>query len=127
VAGVDTGDKFVQKLKRMMMDHDPPLDIKTLADSLGLSYEHVRKLVRGLTLPSKLLISHLARFFEVEEQELAEIVKRDQIKRKYGNQFSISPSNPGLSEIVSTWNTLTDPQKMALLSQLDTFVAENTK
>ena len=117
--------KFALELKRLMSEHDPPLDIKRLADSLSLSYEHARKIVRGLSPPSELLARELARFFGVAPQRFTDLVRKDRFSREYGEEFEIPASNPGLREIVSAWAKLTDTQKKALLTMLEAFIAQN--
>lgn len=118
---------FALELKRLMSKHDPPLDIKELAASIPLSYEHTRKLVRGLCTPSGALTRDLARFFGVAPQRFADLVKRDRFDREYGGEFEIPVSNPGLREIVSEWDKLANEQKGALLTMLEAFVAQQRK
>ena len=120
-----TRGTFALELKRLMSEHDPPLDIKKLADSMSLSYEHVRKIVRGLSVPTRFIILALAAYFDVDSAELEAIAKADLFKRKYGEEFEIPASSPGLREIVSEWGKLTGVQKEALLTMLEAFIAQN--
>lgn len=115
------------ELQRLMDQYDPPLSIRGLSVKLGVSYEYVRRLVRGLVLPSELASRELARFFGIDCEVFAALVERDRIAREYGNAYLIPNSDPELAKLASSWELLTVKQKQALLSQLDLFLAQNLR
>jgi hypothetical protein len=120
-----TGQTFSERLQQLMEEHDPPLGIKELADTLQISYEHTRKMARGLSVPTRFLIRGLADVFGVDAAELESVAKTDMFQRKYGEMSTTPIFNPEVAPFATAWHMLTDPQKNALLSQLKTFMSKN--
>jgi transcriptional regulator with XRE-family HTH domain len=117
---------FARELNRLMKQHDPPLDIGGLSTTSGvLGYEHARRSVRGIVVPSDSIVRELARFFGVEVQTLVRIAKNDRLAREYGESCEMLMIEPELAEFGSAWSTLTDNQKESLKTQLDLFLKQN--
>lgn len=110
-----------------MDNHEPPLGIKEFADVLGISYEHSRKMVRGLAVPTRFLILAIAKEFGEDPGELERLAKEDSFRRKYGAESPTPIFNPEVAPFATAWHMLTDSQKNDLLARLKTHVAANTK
>ena len=122
----DSGElAFATELQRLMDQQDPPMEIKEVAKKIGISYEHARKLVRGLAVPTAWLCRDLARFFAVDAGPFAALAQKDRFEKKYGESHQITVSDEGLTKLASNWQLLTDQQKQVLLSQLTLFLAQN--
>ena len=117
---------FPQRLQQLMDEHNPPFDLKELADVVGCSYEHARKMLRGITLPSKFLLQAIARVFDVDESELEAVVRATRFQKEYGTDAPGSVFNPEVLPFATAWPVLTDIQKSQLLSQLKKFVSANS-
>jgi hypothetical protein len=109
--------EFARELGRLMMEHNPPLDIKGLAVSSELfTYEHARKLVRGITLPSRLMLYGLARFFGVPSDTLCRLAQRDRLVRQEG-------ADPDLASIISLWDSMSAGQKKIIIDHCTSFAS----
>jgi transcriptional regulator with XRE-family HTH domain len=125
-AAEETEGAFASELQRLMKEHDPPLGIRGLSISLGMfSYEHARKLYRGISLPSKSITFAIAHYFGVPPDPLYALVKRDQFVREYGDDFACQITDQGLASFVSSWGRLSEMQKKSLLLQLEIFTTQN--
>ena len=47
-------NSFAERLKQLMQEHTPPLNLKRLAEEADISYEHARKMARGDTIPKNM-------------------------------------------------------------------------
>lgn len=117
-------EKFAAELDRLMRQHEPRFSIKTLADELGLTYEFVRKLVRGSNLPSPGTMINMARLFGVEVSELEELVKEDQFAATFGREIASILFNPETKALVLGLNQLDNIGKKQVLGLLDKLLRE---
>jgi transcriptional regulator with XRE-family HTH domain len=60
------------------------LSITNLSESLGISYEHVRKIVKGETTPSRHVVRELSLILDVDEDDLSDLANKDRALRKFG-------------------------------------------
>jgi hypothetical protein len=120
-------ETFADRLQRLMDEHDPPLGIKELADMLDTSYEHARKMVRGLTVPSHFIVGAIAQLFGVDASELNEVAKLDSFHRKFGEGTPTPVFNSEVAPFASAWSVLTEGQKTQLLTLLKQFVSANAR
>lgn len=105
---------FAQRICEQMEKLE--LSITSVADQLGISYEHMRKICRGETFPSKFMLSPLGAILQLSEQELENLMVADKIRQKYGRiPTSISGKNPELEPLERIWPRLTESQKEELL------------
>lgn len=73
---------FATKLRELMKQHDPPLNMRNLTVQSGLlCYEHARQLVHGVSAPSESLAEKLALFFGTDVDDLLEPLWGDRLKR----------------------------------------------
>lgn len=61
------------------------LNLRDLAMRVEASYEHMRKLVKGMTPPSKPLLKLICKEIKLDYQEMLQIVEEDRIQKKYGD------------------------------------------
>ncbi len=122
-----TEQSFAARLQQLMDEHNPPWGIQELADAVQVSYEHTRKMVRGLSVPSKFVIRALAEIFKIDASELEAVAKTDQFHRKYGEDSPTPIFNPEVAPFATAWTMLTEAQKTFLLTHLKTFVSKNAK
>lgn len=118
-------NSFAERLKELMQDHTPPLDLKRLAEEADISYEHARKMVRGDTIPTKFIIRTLATFFKVESSPLEALANSDRFSKKYGKHAPASVFNPDIAPFAKGWDMLTETQRVSLLNQLKTYLEKN--
>jgi transcriptional regulator with XRE-family HTH domain len=104
------------------------LSIKDVADKAESTYEHIRKITRGTSFPSKYFIRVLAEVLDMDKQELEELVAVDQIMHKYGKTLNrVIGKNPELDPIEKVWSKLTKDQKADFISQITAVARRNRK
>jgi hypothetical protein len=124
----ESSSSFADELNRLMESADPPVSLGDLAKKLGASYEYSRRLVRGLSVPSKHFIVSISHLFGVDAEELEQLAKRDRMKAQFGADAMIPDSlNPEVEPFNRSWHLLNDAQKDALLGMLKQFLSSNRK
>ncbi len=101
--------------------------IRDLAAAAGVTYEHVRKIVKGDALPSRHSLQTLAKVLELELEEVEPLRVADGIRLKYGQiPKEITGRDPELQPIERYWHRLTKEQK-ATVTQLVRTLAHQIK
>jgi transcriptional regulator with XRE-family HTH domain len=119
---------FGTRLQELMDSHKPQMEIRDLSDALGSTYEYVRKMVRGLSLPSKYMLRSIAQVFKADLHELERLVAADRIKKEHGDiPFELSGKNPEIEPFERGWDKLTKDQKASLTTMLKQFLTQNRK
>lgn len=66
-------------------------DHRTLPDfarSIGTTYEHARKLVKGMAFPSRLLLKEICRVLHLKFDEMDRLLVEDKLRYKYGPRYA---------------------------------------
>ncbi len=88
------------------------LSARDLADRAKITYEHVRKLIRGDAYPSKSLLRVICQELDWDPERALQLSHTDKIERKFGGvPAMLAGKNPELSEIERHWEYLNDEQK----------------
>ena len=104
-------------LKRM---GESKLSIGDLAQNLGTTYEHVRMIVRGKTIPSKLMVGTLADALKINRDQLERLAIADRIRLKFGKiPLELSGKNPELEPLERIWKHLSEEHKADLVAQAE--------
>jgi hypothetical protein len=86
--------KFAAALNARMEEMN--LGINDVARMTSSTYEYIRKLSRGLALPSKYMINTLAGVLKLDAGELLDMSVEDKLRLKHGDSYlrarGISPS-----------------------------------
>jgi len=118
--------RFGEMLQGKMAEKQ--LSIRELSAAVGSTYEYIRKLVRGLALPSKYMINTLAPILDMDVAEAQRLIDTDKLAKKFvGFTVEVAGKNPELESMERGWQDLTDSQKEALLMQFKTYIAQNKK
>lgn len=95
------------------------ISLAELATTLDYSYEQVRKLWIGLSLPSPLLLKELNKRLDMDPERAADAVAADRIERKYGAAgLRVRKVSPRMARIDELVNLLTDEQFECALAML---------
>jgi transcriptional regulator with XRE-family HTH domain len=113
---IDPKNKFAEHLATLMEEHDPPLGIKELAEAIGITYEHARRLVRGLSIPSPAILIVLADVFGVDRGVLQGLAKTPS-----------ALAHPEVEMIAKAWNMLSEKQRAEILTLVKRSLHENNK
>lgn len=115
---------FAQTVQRRMDELN--LSIRELADKTGSTYENIRKIVRGTSLPSKYFVRTIAHVLGLDEGEMTDMVAADKIKHKFGGVPELlAKKNPELVPIERLWSALTTAQKDNVLEMVRTYAKRN--
>ncbi len=84
------------------------LSQKMTAVRLGCSYEYVRKMIRGESLPSPILLKRLCSVFQWDRKKIEKLVLLDRCRRRYGPTFwTVLGKNPHYEPLYILWPYLT--------------------
>lgn len=104
------------------------LTIKDVAARSGLTYEHVRKLVKGEAYPSRLALRELCQVLKLESGEMNELAVADRLEKKYGGiPHALAGRHPELSLLERWWDLLTEEQKESFRIQIRSVAESNEK
>src|SRR5216684_7150979 len=96
------------------------LSIAELARKVGATYEHVRSLVRGKAIPSKLMVQALAEALRINKAELERLATADHIRAKFGKiPLELSGKNPELEPLERVWDHLSKEHRADLIAQAE--------
>ena len=118
------------RLARALAERMNELDltIKDVAASSGLTYEHVRKLVKGEAYPSRLALRELCRVLKLENAEMDQLAIADRLEKKYGGiPHALAGRHPELSLLERSWDLLTADQKESFRIQIRSVAESNQK
>jgi transcriptional regulator with XRE-family HTH domain len=101
--------------------------IEQITEQTDVGYEQVRRILRGLTIPSKPVLRQICEFLKLDFEEFSRIRSRDEIRKKHGvnvlREFSLEHD---LAKLETAWPSLRDEQKRLLLGMLESFLKENS-
>lgn len=104
------------------------LSIRDVSDKLGATYEYVRRMVRGMSLPSKYMIVSLEEILQWPRDEMRLLTVSDKLEREHGGiPELLAGKNPELAPFEHGWPMLLDQEKEVLISQLNTFVRQHKR
>jgi hypothetical protein len=87
-----------------------------LAEATGITYEHARKLVRGDTFPSKLLLPQIVKVLGLDKQKMQNMVISDRLRKEFGGiPDALAGKTPRMVKIEAVLEKLTDEQFSNLL------------
>ncbi len=97
--------------------------IRTLADRLNVSYEHVRRILAGEPVVSEDLNKKLSDTLGLDAEEMFRVAIREKMRRRFPDADLGTPETG--SRIDKLWQELGTAQKQALISIAEAFVAKN--
>ncbi len=91
------------------------VSIRDLALATGVTYEHIRRCVRGINNPATPLLRLICGYLELDEAEMAQYAAADELERKFGDVPALlADKNPEMTMIERHWVNLTAAQKTDL-------------
>lgn len=104
------------------------LSLHDLAKEFGMTYEYMRRLVRGLNVPSKTVLRLVSQRFGWDFDEAEKLLVGDRFRMKNGEHGAIAQEiNPEVEPFERGWHLLAETQKESLLAQFNLFLAQNRK
>jgi transcriptional regulator with XRE-family HTH domain len=109
-----TAERLLQRMEELN------LSIGDLSEKVGTTYEHVRSLLRGKSIPSKLMVQSLAKTLRMDKAELERLATADRIRAKFGKiPLELSGKNPELEPLERLWDNLSQEHKADLIAQAE--------
>lgn len=85
---------------------------RELAGRVKITYEHVRKLIRGEAYPSQSLLTVVCSELGWDSTRATQLAQTDKIERKFGGVPALlAGKNPELTEVERHWEYLNPEQK----------------
>jgi transcriptional regulator with XRE-family HTH domain len=104
------------------------LSIKDVAARSGLTYEHIRKLVKGEAYPSRLALQELCDVLALDQPAMDQLAIADRLEHKYGGiPHALAGRHPELSLLARWWDLLTEEQKDSFRIQIRSVAESNEK
>lgn len=111
---------LVDKLEAQQMS------VMKLAEDLGRTYEHTRKLVRGLAFPSRYLLKDISKLLKLDDEEMWKLVVSDKIQTKYGGiPEELSGKTPRFTQVERLLPKITEDQFQSLMGMLEGWAKRN--
>jgi transcriptional regulator with XRE-family HTH domain len=102
------------------------VSIRDLAKKLDLSYEHVRRIVRGITIPSTALLLMMCSELGLDKTAMLAAARMTKVLKDYGG---IPPElighKAGLEPIERVWDRLTDDQQKDAVTMIEGWARRN--
>lgn len=99
---------------------DRGVSIRDLAKKIEVTYEHMRRIVRGAGEPSKYVLKLICDELKLPYKELLDVAKATEMQEKYGDlPVVLAGKKPGMEPIDRVWDQLTEDQQegMVVLAQ----------
>jgi len=104
------------------------MSLNDLAAKTGSTYEYVRKLSRGLALPSKYMLRVLAEAIGLKYDEMEKIVVEDRIRMKYGEaSLKVRGRSLAMEPFEKMVPQLDKAQREQIIGIMETWVKNNRK
>jgi transcriptional regulator with XRE-family HTH domain len=104
------------------------LSLQDLAKEFDMTYEYMRRLARGLTLPSKTVLKLMSQRFKWDYQGVETELVQDRFRAANGPKGAIAQIlNPEVEPFEKAWHLLEEPQKQILRAQFDMFLTQNRR
>lgn len=109
-----SGERLLKRMEELNVS------IAELAQRVGATYEHVRSLVRGKAVPSKMMVQALADALRINRAELERLATADRIRAKFGKiPLELAGKNPELEPLERLWPHLSKEHKADLIAQAE--------
>jgi transcriptional regulator with XRE-family HTH domain len=102
------------------------VSIRDLALATGVTYEHIRRVVRGMNNPATPLLKLICASLQLNETDLMQYAAADELERKYGDVPAIlSGKAPDMVMLERYWAHLTPDQKQDLTNLAQQWATRN--
>jgi transcriptional regulator with XRE-family HTH domain len=119
-----TQELFSDRISSAM--NEVGMTIRGLAQVLGMTYEHARKLTKGEALPSGIVLRAICAELNLDPHEMEMLSTASRIRKKYGKiPMELAGKNPELEPIELAWDHLTAEQKKDATSMIQGWAKRN--
>lgn len=116
------GTAFLEALEHNKMN------VRDLAAAIDGSYEHLRKLLKGLAYPSGYLLKDICKVLKLDFNEMENLVTQDKLEAKFGSSLhAVMGTDPNLSPFAELIPHLTQEQRESFLAQMKAVMRQNRR
>jgi hypothetical protein len=104
------------------------LSLHDMTKEFDMSYEYMRRVSKGINLPSKTVLKLFSHRFRWDYAEMEKLLVQDRFRMKNGVQGAIAQEfDPEVEPFEKCFRLLDESQKKILLAQLNLFVTQNRR
>lgn len=105
---------------------DKKMSVMDLAKAIKTTYEHTRKVVRGLAFPSRYLLKDICKVLDLKEEDMWKLVVSDKIQFKYGGiPEELAGKSPRFTQIERLLPKISEEQFESVLGMLEGWARRN--
>lgn len=102
------------------------LSIRGMAEKVDLTYEHMRRIAKGESVPSTVILRAICKVLDIDFDTAQRFAVASKIREKYGNiPAEIAGKEPELEPIERAWQHLTDAQKQDAVTMIQGWAKRN--
>lgn len=102
------------------------LTMREMAKKLAITYEHVRRIARGESVPSRLLLKPMCELLGMDYEHAESLTQAQKMERMYGAvKVEFIPQN--MKELFSVWRDLSDSQQEDAMSMMQGWAKNNQR
>jgi hypothetical protein len=122
----DLSQEYGEKIReRLRAGPSGRIAIRTIAETIGYSYEHVRQAVMGKPSGSRAFNDALSKFLALDPDEMWKLAVRTKTLRRYGLSAMRELDPPRDDRMRALWAELGHSDREQLLSIAEALVARN--
>jgi len=103
------------------------MSIRELAGLVGVTYEHARRLSRGLSVPSRYMCRVICEALDLNFAEVYPGVVKDSVERRYGKSVKPEEIDGHVDPVHKLWGRLTPSQQRDFFTQMESLADRNNK
>jgi transcriptional regulator with XRE-family HTH domain len=116
--------RFGTAFATALREHE--MGLRELAAKTDGTYEHMRKLAKGLAYPSKYLLKEICKVLKLDMDEMDKLITQDKLQLKYGTTLNgVLKRDPRISEYEALVPHLSDDQNEMFLTQMRAVVRQH--
>lgn len=111
-------DRTVPRLAEMIKEQmqDRGVTIIDLAKKLDLSYEHARRIVRGM-IPSRFVLKAICEELKLPYKQVLDLANADKITEKYGELPAVmAGKKPSMEPLERVWDDISEDQQKDIIA-----------
>lgn len=104
------------------------ISIRDIAEQTGGSYENIRRVVKGMTIPSESLLRSICEVVGLDRHEMSKLARADKIRIKFGTvPLELSGKKPGMELLERAWDDLTPDQQNGITTMAQGWAKQNRR
>jgi transcriptional regulator with XRE-family HTH domain len=102
------------------------MSLRDLAAKTDGTYEHMRKITKGIAYPSRLLLKEICKTLHLNLDEMDRLISQDKLQHRYGkNAYAMSSRDPRSARFDEVVPYLSDEQVDMFLTQMKAVTRNN--